>query len=128
MVKPTLTFKGISPLLFCSSTSAPLARNKLKYRILKNSETSMTRPLLAHLSWLIRFELEILCSSSKQIFRDILEKFSYFIMKMYVECTHYNHIDPHPGNYHEYTQHTIVLQKIKTTSLNYSQLPPDLVL
>ena len=52
---------------------------------------------------------------------DILGKFSYFIMKMYVEGTHWS-------NSNEYTQHTIISYKIQKTSLNYPHLLPDLAL
>ena len=35
---------------------------------------------------------EIIPSSRKQIFREILEEFLYFIMKLNVSCTHYNRL------------------------------------
>ena len=35
-----------------------------------------------------------------------LGKFSYFILKLYVVCTH-------RGNSNEYTQHTIIVKEIK---------------
>ena len=51
-----------------------------------NSKTSITPTLMAHLPCLIQTRFESLGNSSdrsnKQIFRDILGKFSYFIMKM----------------------------------------------
>ena len=59
--------------------------------------TSITRTLMVHLFRLIQtfFKLprkffRMLEKTNKWIFRDILEKFTYLIMKMYVVYTHNN--------------------------------------
>ena len=51
-----------------------------------------------------------------------LGKFSYFIVKV---CCVYSLESPHRGDSNEYTQHTIIVQKIKKKSLNYRHLLPD---
>ena len=35
---------------------------------------------------------------------------------------------PNRGDFNEYAQHMIILQRIKKASLNYSHLPPELAL
>ena len=63
-------------------------------KIMKKSEysrTSMARTPMVRLPWLIRTHFlspyEILPIAQENKY---LRKFSYFIVKLYVECTHYN--------------------------------------
>ena len=60
-------------------------------------------------------------SSSKQILREI------FLLYYEIVCCVYSLELPHRGNSNEYTQHTIILLKIKNISMNYRHLLPDLV-
>ena len=55
----------------------------------------------------------------------IIGKFSYFIVK-YRLCVLIRIASR--GDSNEYTQHTIIIQKIKKTSLSYIRLPPDMAL
>ena len=58
----------------------------------KYSINSMTWTSMARLPWLIQTRFSVPRKSSrKQIFNDILGKFS-FIMKMYVVCIHWNRL------------------------------------
>ena len=45
---------------------------------------------------------------------------------VYVVCAYLE--SPHRGDSNEYTQHTIILEKIEKTSPNYLHLPSDLAL
>ena len=95
----------------------------------KYRKFSMTRIQMARLLWLMRiaFETPGIFSIRKHIFSDILGKFSYFTLKTYV-IRMYSLESLHQGNSNGCTQHTIILWKIVKTSLNYFQLPLDLVL
>ena len=59
-------------------------------------------------------------SSRKQIFRD------FFLFYHEIVCYVYSLESPHPGDSNEYTQHTIIVQKIEKSSQNYRCLLPDL--
>ena len=64
-------------------------------------------------------------SSRKQIFRDLNQCESDFVMELYVMC---NQVElPYRCNSNEYTQHTIIVWKIEKISLSYRYLLPELV-
>ena len=92
-------------------------------------KSSMTRIPIPRLPWLIWTRFESLGNSSetssKQMFIDILGGFD-FVVKMYVYCV-YSLESPHRCDFNEYTQRTIILQKIGKISIYYSHLSPDLV-
>ena len=58
-------------------------------------------------------------SLSKQIVREI------FVFYYEIVCCVYS-LSSHQGNSNEYMQHTIILLKIETISINYRRLLPDL--
>ena len=59
-------------------------------------------------------------NNRKQIFKEI------FLLYHEIECCVHSLELPHRGNSNEYTQHTIIVQKIKKSSLNYRHLLLDL--
>ena len=66
--------------------------------------------MISHLPWLIQTRFQIprksFDSSKKQIFKDILEKFSDLIIKLYVMGSLE---PPHRDNSNEYAKHSIIL-------------------
>ena len=51
----------------------------------------------------------------------------FFLFYHGIVCCVYSLESPHRGDSYEYTQHTIIVQKIEKISLNYRYLLPELV-
>ena len=86
----------------------------------------MARTRMARLPWMIRTlffqSLQNPSNSTrKQIFRD------FFLIYYGIVCCVYSLESPHRGDSNEYTQHTIIVNKIEKIILNYRYLLPELV-
>ena len=90
------------------------------------SITSMARTRMARLPWMIRTlffsPYKILPIAQENKYLGI-----FFLFYHGIVCCVYSLESPHRGDSNEYTQHTIIVQKIEKISLNYRYLLPELV-
>ena len=104
------------PTVWSVFTSSFRSASHTKYSI-----TSMVRTRMTYLPWMIRIRFCLSLqnssnSSRKQIFRD------FFLFYHEIVCCVYPLESPHLGDSNEFTQHTIFIETILTSTLNIQSL------
>ena len=92
----------------------------LKYII-----TAMARTRIARLPWMIRTLFSVPTKFFQQLKKTNI--WGFFLFYHGIVCCVYSLESPHRSDSNEYTQHSIIVEKIENISRNYRYLLPELV-